>query len=121
MISPGARLEAFQNSEGGVEVVPEGEHGDCSGRGRGGSIEEGTAGSRCQRLRAIRGPQHAQAMSRGRKQNRPDQVPTTVCPVIPAEAEAKNHTIPVKAHSFFGDLREVQLQQHQGSKGPNGS
>ncbi len=46
------------------------EHGDCnvdegthSGHGRGGSNEEGIACSRCQRLRAVRGPQQAKAVS----------------------------------------------------------
>ncbi len=59
-------------SVGGVEGEPQGEHGDCGvvermHRGRGGNIEGGTAGSRCQRLRTVGGPQHAQVMSRSRR------------------------------------------------------
>ncbi len=57
-----------------VEVAPKGERGDCivdeemrRGRGRGGNVEEGTAGSRRQRLRSVGGPQHAQATSRSRR------------------------------------------------------
>ncbi len=57
-----------------MEVAPKGERGDGivdeamhRGGGRGGNIEEGTAGSRCQRLRAGGGPQPAQATSRSRR------------------------------------------------------
>ncbi len=42
-------------------------------RGRGGSIEEGSAGSRFQRLRAVGGPQHAPASLAAVEQNRSDQ------------------------------------------------
>ncbi len=61
-ISAASVVGAFEGGRGdGGDDVELG-----TGRGRGGNIEEGTAGSRCQRLRAIGGPQHAQATSRSR-------------------------------------------------------
>ncbi len=73
-----------QTSVGGVEGGPKVERGDCSvdggmrrGRGRDGSIEEGTADSRCEGLRAVGGHQHAPAMPCSRRAESAGSVPRT--------------------------------------------